>query len=340
MTSCETFAYYRLPYADTYSVVAADGLPVILSDYGQVGREPGFVIAPFANREDTPIVLIPAARVESKPVPAADEAKVVTDINEGTQPSDAYARTFEAFHSAICDGRFAKLVLSRNKCLTERNVDAKALFLDACRRYPRLMIMLWHTPQTGTWLVASPEILCTMKGDGLQTMALAGTMAYREGYVEWSEKNKHEQHIVEEYVENAITPLSRQVLKDGPVTSRAGELIHLRTDFHFRLAEGKSLGDVVERLHPTPAVCGIPTDEARRFIINNEHQDRRYYSGFAGPVGIRGEAHLYVSLRCAELTDGVVAYSGGGIMPESTCVSEWQETEAKMETIGFLVKAR
>ena len=97
---------------------------------------------------------------------------------------------------------------------------------------------------------------------------------------------------------------------------------------------GAAIGKLVGRLHPTPAVCGLPKDVARDFIMANEGQERKYYSGFAGPVGINGETHLYVSLRCAELGDGTItAYAGGGIMPESTCTAEWRETEMKMYTI-------
>lgn len=59
----------------------------------------------------------------------------------------------------------------------------------------------------------------------------------------------------------------------------AANLYHLRTDIAFRLHDTGRLGDVLDALYPTPAVCGIPKDEARRFILQHEHQSRKYYSG-------------------------------------------------------------
>ncbi len=83
----------------------------------------------------------------------------------------------------------------------------------------------------------------------------------------------------------------------------------------------------------------MPKAEAREFVLQHEGMDRKCYSGFAGPVGIDNETHLYVSLRCAQLFDGyAVLYAGGGIMPGSQCAQEWGETEQKMKTIGNVLK--
>lgn len=58
----------------------------------------------------------------------------------------------------------------------------------------------------------------------------------------------------------------------------AGALSHLKTDFHFSLPDSNKLGNLLNLLHPTPAVCGLPKEEAYRFIQDNEKYDRRYYS--------------------------------------------------------------
>ena len=101
----------------------------------------------------------------------------------------------------------------------------------------------------------------------------------------------------------------------------------------------EALGKVVDALHPTPAVCGLPKAEAMLFIARHEGIRRDYYSGFAGPVGINGETHLYVSLRCARLEGRTMTFfAGGGIMPESRCEEEWMETEAKIKTIAHVLQ--
>lgn len=370
-----TYAYYRLPYADRYTIIESEREPVRLSSLEDVGRERGFCISPFdtATARDgdsgCPILVIRPDMVTTRDIVTQDyedDAEYAEMISSG--PDEAYRTAFGRYHEAVCEGTFRKIVLARHKTLDVRGAMTResheALFARACRIFPRLMIMLFHTPETGTWIVASPEIFLKGRGEIFHTVALAGTMPYKEGYAEWSVKNKTEQNIVEQYIEQTIGELATEIVKDGPYTVRAGNLMHLRTDFRFRMPAGgpqddgprkaerhvarqdtdspegtatdmgAAIGRLVARLHPTPAVCGLPKEVARDFILANEGQERKYYSGFAGPVGVSGETHLYVSLRCAELGGKTItAYAGGGIMPESTCTAEWRETEMKMYTV-------
>ncbi len=333
----DSFAYYRLPYADHYRVVSSEREPLVLGGGAQaVGACEGFVIAPFDGGEVVVIRPDSVSRhtITSVNVPATEA------LHEHEAVSEQYARTFARFHDAVASGCFTKLVLARAQKMTmNRDVDPEQLFLKACAMYPRLMIMLFHTPITGTWLVASPEILVEGRGTTFHTIALAGTMPWQGNHTQWSAKNRGEQHVVEQYIGNQLERHCRNIIVDGPVTVRAGNLMHLRSDFHFQLKEGHSLGMLVDDLHPTPAVCGMPKAEARQFIDANEELDRRCYSGYAGPVGIDGETHLYVLLRCAQL-DGhrCTLYAGGGIMPDSDCEQEWRETESKMKTIKNVLR--
>lgn len=333
------FALYRLPYDDTYTEIHSDRPAECLPSLCCIGKESGFVIAPFdCSCKDTPIVRICPDKVEKKSVDE-DEALHRGGFVKSRDMSVAYADDFRRFHDAVASGRFGKLVLSRTRETAYDAPDLRRLFIDACRRYPRLAVMLVSTPVTGTWLVATPEKLLTGDGTWWKTMALAGTMPYAEGFQEWSRKNQQEQHFVETYIEKCIDVFGCDIIKDGPFTRRAGNLVHLCTDFRFHLTEGSVIGDVLTALHPTPAVCGLPKDEAFMFIKNNEHAPRLYYSGFMGPVGIDGKTDIYVSLRCARLDNGkATLYAGGGIMPESMVESEWEETENKMQTIGDVLK--
>ena len=110
-------------------------------------------------------------------------------------------------------------------------------------------------------------------------------------------------------------------------------MVHLRSDFTFMLKEGVSVGELLQALHPTPAVCGLPKRQAYDFIVHNEGHQRRYYSGFAGPLQMADNGtHLYVSLRCMNLrAEEAVLYAGGGLMADSTEEDEWRETERKMQ---------
>lgn len=333
------FAYYRLPYAGQYSYIESDCAPLLLDSYESIGEKCGFVIAPFRADAAHPIVLISPDTVKFMSCDFGSNNTMQIPLqSEQSLPTEEYQLAFKRFHDAVADGQFKKLVLTRKKSIETSLPECRKIFENACRLYPRLMIMLFHTEETGTWIVASPEILVDGREKLLHTIALAGTMPYQEGYAEWSKKNMHEQQVVERYIEETITPMCTRITKDGPVTMRAGNLQHLRTDFRFALQDECTLGQLISQLHPTPAVCGMPKLKALDFIAENEGLERSYYSGFAGPVGINDETHLYVLLRCASLDSQVSLYAGGGIMPDSSLDSEWQETEKKMETIRNVFK--
>ena len=325
------FARYRLPYADTYIEIRYNSDPILLHAYEDLQGKEGFVIAPFCISKDSPLILIPAEGAN-----ISETACVETRANRipevAIKPvSDSYAKDFSKFHNALANGDFEKLVLARNYESELTNNNLQDLFNDICQEYPRAMVMLFDTPQSGTWLIASPEILIDKEKNTFRTMALAGTMPYKEGLPQWTEKNKHEQNIVERYIESSITPFCNQIIKDGPQTVRAGNLVHLRTDFRFHLKSDASIGELISKLHPTPAVCGLPKTEANDFILKNESIDRKYYSGFAGPLNLNDETHLFVSLRCMNIqSTRYTAYAGGGILKESVVEDEWKETELKL----------
>lgn len=314
--------------------------------------EPGFIVAPFAAAESAPIVLIrcdvPDIFQSADNIPAGFSKKLdavcaANSIGGDTlSPAKSdYARDFAVFHSRLADGTFDKLVLSRKMCvrLTEP-ISPTVLFAEACRRYPRCFIALFSTPVSGSWLVATPELLLEKNGDKYHTMALAGTMEYTGNPdPDWSTKNIREQRYVADYIRDAISPYACDVATDGPRTVRAAGLVHLRTDFTFHINRSCRIGLILQSIHPTPAVCGLPAEAAKSFIIASEHSARDYYSGFCGPVGIDGATSLYVALRCMRLrAEACDLFAGGGLLSDSTENSEWQETEAKMRTMLNLLE--
>ena len=225
---------------------------------------------------------------------------------------------------------------------------AEDLFKKACKMYPRLFIALISTAQSGTWLMATPEVLLSGNGCEFKTMALAGTQQAPpsdiiadkpvEG-VEWSQKDREEQQYVSDYIEDVLSEFTDHCHKKGPYTTMAAQLYHLRTDFTFRLDDTDLLGEVLDALFPTPAICGIPKEETRQYILANESIDRKYYSGFVGPLMPNGDTHLYVSLRCMNIHPGgkFDLYAGGGLLEESIMKKEWDETEAKMQTMKRVI---
>lgn len=278
----------------------------------------GFIISGFKGRK----LVILDERMEGNNVWLAGNSTDENSTKEG------YERVFGAFHERLTDGTFDKIVLSRRKWF-DGEIDILASFNKACELYKDQTVALISSEMTGTWLVATPELLLSMDDKCGCTMALAGTM--KEGEGEWSEKNRAEQRVVADYIGDTLRKCSETVMEERPRTVRAGRLLHLRSDFQF--ITQRHWTNIVQRLHPTPAVCGMPAKKAFAFINDNEGYDRELYSGFFG-LATEKSCLLFVTLRCAQIAqNGYWLYAGGGLMAESNAESEWKETENKMETI-------
>lgn len=339
------FALYRMPYARDYTFVSGPvheyASPALLN-----GSE-GFVLAPFVATPQAPVVLVepevtghllssdryPQSLDPVRALLAAVQLPAVMSQKASSSRAD-YHIDFLNFHAQLREGVFQKLVLSRTQEMPMSSaIGADVLFERACRLYPRMFIALVYTPQSGLWLTATPETLLSGDGSRWQTMALAGTMAWSE-QAAWSDKNLQEQRYVATYITRLLEQFTSDFSEEGPYTTRAGHLAHLRSDFRFTLLNNARVGELIQALHPTPAVCGLPKTEALRFILANEHSQRSYYSGFMGPFAVDAQTHLFVTLRCMQVfQDGYRLYAGGGLLKDSVEEQEWQETETKMDTM-------
>lgn len=337
------FAIYRLPFADECTVVVQESeAPEMYDSIAELKGRSGFVMIPFFCGGSQRIVLIRPDRIYSKAVVdvASENVKLFDGMDVLPKRDKAeYADAFEKFHGALKDGRFEKLVLSR---YSVRGYDGNVVeaFKRACDAYPRMMVYLCSAPGCGTWIGCTPEILLSGSKTHYRTVALAGTVPLfqTEANFQWSDKNKREQRIVADYVRQTLNPFASVIEEEGPYSSRAGQLLHLKTHFHFSPNQGAGITDVVNALHPTPAVCGMPKTESLHFIGENEGYSRGFYSGVVGMLAPNDKTDLYVNLRCANIKGlNAVLYAGGGILTSSDMESEWQETEEKMKTVGEIL---
>jgi len=252
-------------------------------------------------------------------------------------------KDFKSVMQALRIGRCDKVVLARKVRLQlyADNLDMFRVFSAACHVYPHNYVAMWHTPQTGTWLTATPELILSRTADNLcHTMALAGTMSANNPSASkiegWSEKNVEEQRLVQQHISHVLTDLGIQYNSSSLRIVPSGDLLHLRTDYQFPSPE--DVTSLLNKLHPTPAVLGMPTDAAREVLENAEHLEREYYAGFSGPLSADGSFSLYVTLRCMHKVDkGCDLYAGSGLLPQSDAEEEWQETERKLDALRKLI---
>jgi isochorismate synthase len=247
------------------------------------------------------------------------------------------ATIVEALHS-IESGALEKVVISCIKHAERSSKSLNAIFEALIDNYPNACVYVINTPQYGAWMGATPELLLRKKGNEYHTVSLAGTQAFvSDNPLTWSDKLHREQSLVTDFILQTIDRCgAKQVTCVGPYTAQAGPLAHLKTDIRF--SSENSSDNLIDQLQPTPAVCGLPREAARTFILSHAPFDRRLYAGRLGLRFSTGDEIHFVNLRCMQVyKDHFEIHVGGGIVAGSTPEDEWQETELKANVLRNLI---
>jgi isochorismate synthase len=336
------FAVYCKPGSETITgLFQTDNEGRYLSNFS----EQGFIFAPFTGNK---YAFIPAGASEVLMQNLDDAPKASKDF----QPTiDASAKeSFEALVAkgvtAINEGKFKKVVLSRKQAVPLAEEDMGRLFQRLTAAYPNAFRYCFYHPATGLWMGATPEQLLKLERNTLHTVALAGTQLYKKGETAvWENKEKEEQQFVTDFITGSLRRYSENIIITPPYTFRAGNLVHIKTDISAELKEGSGLDDIIPTLHPTPAVCGSPKAAGMDFILQHEGYDREYYSGFLGELNRNfataesSQTDLFVNLRCMKI-EGKAAhlYIGCGITKDSDPEKEFIETVNKAATMGRVLR--
>jgi len=297
--------------------------------------EKGFVFAPFEGDE---IVLIPESNSEIL-TPDFELTDEITSSNADFPQNEtsrtAHENLIQKGIDAINKGLFNKIVLSRKEVIDYPDLDLTALFKKLLNTYPTAFTYCWFHPKVGLWLGAFSERLLKIENNTLHTMALAGTQPFMGSEtVIWQQKEIEEQHFVTDFILENLKDKVSETQVSKPYTIKAGNLLHIKTDIEGVLDENSDLKQLITVLHPTPAVCGFPKFEAKKFILENENYNREYYSGFLGELNKNNVTDLFVNLRCMQIKNKQVhLYIGGGITKDSVPEKEWLETVNKSMTM-------
>jgi len=228
-----------------------------------------------------------------------------------------------------------KIVLSRRKCVAHKGLNIDDLFENLCLKYPKALVYVISSLEFGTWIGATPEIFIESDDNKLKTMALAGTLPNDD--TEWSQKEFDEQKMVADYINSSLEELKVDYEMLPLESFSSGPVKHLRNVFEIHQSDGFQFSTFAKKMHPTPAVGGVPKQSALDQIRILEFASRDLYTGLIGQKSQR-ETKVYVNLRCARLfKDRLDVYVGGGITKDSIPEKEWKETEMKAETILSLI---
>lgn len=240
---------------------------------------------------------------------------------------------------AIKDNQFQKIVLSRKEILELENFDIVATFSRLVCQYQSALRYCFYHPKVGLWFGATPEQLLQVENNIFKTVALAGTQKYNGSIdIIWQEKEIQEQKFVSNFIIKSLEKATQNLKISEPFSVRAGNLVHLKSEISGTFNSAFNLSQIIKVLNPTPAVCGLPKEVSKKFIIENENYERDFYTGFLGELNIHNKSDLFVNLRCMKIIDKLAyIYVGCGITKDSIPEKEFIETVNKTSTMKAIL---
>lgn len=305
-----------------------------------------FVMAPFVDGDK--IVFYPDncdITIHNLPI-SVDQSANALELHNPKVDVQQHIELVASGVEAIKKGEFEKVVLSRKEktAIDPNKIDY--YYTRFLNKYPTAFVYWFYHPNVGMWMGATPEQLLKAENKVINTVALAATIADNgqiQEEIVWGDKEKDEQKIVTKFIRQALDKYCENIQITKPYTYKAGSLFHIKTDIQADLVNSNSLSDLVNELHPTPALCGYPKRESQDFIIANEGYNREFYGGFLGEWKIGDgldnfKTDLFVNLRCMKIDNNhAYLFLGGGINIDSIPEKEYLETVNKSKTVKSIL---
>ncbi len=266
------------------------------------------------------------------------------ELTDDDQARARWNSAVEKALGAIQRGRLEKVVLARRVRLRgAQPLASGAVVKKLASDYPQCLLFAFAAGGS-CFLGASPELLARLGQGQLSSTCLAGSAPRGRGAGEdeaWgqrlltSAKDLREHSLVVQALREGLTGLCSDLRwNESPALVKLPNVQHLQTSFTGVSSPGLHVLDVVKRLHPTPAVGGVPPVAALQAIRSLEGMDRGWYAGPIGWMDRRGEGEFGVALRCALLRgDSALLYAGAGIVAGSDRDREWAELELKLNAV-------
>ncbi|MCA1011044.1 isochorismate synthase MenF [Halobacillus halophilus] len=268
------------------------------------------------------------------------ELPVRTDSEE-IDPS-GWKKSIEQATEDIKKGLLDKVVLARELRITfDDPVQLAAVIKALAETQPNSYIFAFESE--GEYFVgATPERLAKLDKQQLVSTCLAGTIRRgktKEEDVQLGEdllydpKNRQEHQFVVEMIRQAVEACCYNVqIPEAPVLYPLKNLQHLYTPVTAVLEKGYTLLDVIEKLHPTPALGGMPQKKSVDYIRTNEKLNRGWYAGPIGWFDMHNNGEFAVAIRSALIkSDKASLFAGCGVVEDSDPDAEYEETHVKLK---------
>ncbi len=303
---------------------------------GCPGEGVSFYVQDFALQESRPWKT--PARTERTTIAALAarfEASPPLDCEWDRLDATSFSVVFQEVMSSIHGGVFEKTVPVVTETGTARQSPGPALIAAMTRQSAPLHSYGWLQQDSG-FAGATPELLVSVHGKRLETMALAGTARSedREVFaVDEKEIREHEyvaQTLVSKLLDlGHIERCSREILD-------LGSIVHFLTTIALDLPSPQTPEDLLRRLHPTPALGPLPRTAQTLAMLLDWRNRLGCPKQFGAPFGLwdQGGFDAVVVIRGIwwEGTN-LMLPAGCGIIEASRLVNEWRELRLKREAV-------
>jgi isochorismate synthase len=306
-------------------------------------------LAALALPDDTPEDLLGRlrlrlARLRSRPLPLLDPAPTGRYRVASAMPPEHYEAAVARASELIAAGDLEKIVLAREVHVhAPRAYDPAPVIAVLREQFPACFVLAVGRGDAAL-VAASPELLVRREGHRVSTLALAGSSRRSAdpavdahlGERLLRDGGYREEHaIVARRIERTLRPHAIWVAAaPEPVLVRIANIQHLATPIRAQLAHPLQALELLELMHPTPAVGGEPLSAAAPLIPALEGLDRGWYAGPVGWIDASGDGEFCVALRCALLRGALArCYAGNGIVRDSEPAAELAETEIKLAAL-------
>lgn len=236
---------------------------------------------------------------------------------------------------------FQKVVLARMcEIRCQSIIDSNAAIKVLGENYPGCYRFLFEPQPWHVFFGATPELLAAVRGKDLSSMALAGSIrrgktpdedVLLEAELIQNKKERFEHALVAEELRQRLEDQCGILdISDQPGVLKLGNIQHLYTPVKGKLHHSRGILPMIEKLHPTPALGGMPRDAAMNFIRREEPVTRGWYAAPVGWINARMDGTFGVAIRSAVTqNERAWLYAGAGIVSDSEAAKEWDETALK-----------
>ena len=282
---------------------------------------------------------------------AHDRGREIGPRVTGLDPAEWETAILDAL-ATIKDDQASKIVVARTMDLEPSTpVDPVDVVMALWEENKGSHVFLFE-PEPGRVLVgAAPETVSTVVDGRFRATAVAGSVGVGTTSVETaalarklfeSKKDRAEQKFVVDHMIQGLESVGCDVHVDvEPHVLTLARIQHLETKIAAEIPDGCSVMDLLQVLHPTPAVCGVPRDAALDWLRDGEPFDRGWYAGPVGWFDHRGRGVFVPALRSAVFNQGRWRlFASCGIVEGSDPTAEWVETGLKFQPmLRALVRA-